>query len=145
MAIYRVTRGSTALSTTADLITVIAPSSRTIRIRRISVAGLATASAANVILVQRSTGGTTGGGALTPAPVVTESAASGTVVNTTWSAQPTPTAGVILDRIGVNANGGVNNLFYPPGSEIILRNSEQLSFRSETGTSNVTISLEFDE
>lgn len=145
MAKYRATRGSTALSTTADLLTFIAPASRTVKISRISVAGLATASAANVILVQRSTGGTGGGGAITAAPLIAESPAAGSTINTTWSAQPTLSANTILERIGVNANGGVNNLFYPPGSEIVLRNSEQLSFRSETGTSNVTISIEFEE
>ena len=64
--IYTITRTSTALSTTNDAMTIIAPASRTVRILSIRITGGATASAYNEVLISRSTGGTTGGGAITP-------------------------------------------------------------------------------
>jgi len=107
MSMHSVTRSNVALNTANDLLTFIAAASRKIKLHEISVGGMGTASAANEIAVQRSTGGTTGGGAITPESVDPDSLAdSVTVVNTTWSAQPT-LSGTPLLRLPVNANGGV--------------------------------------
>lgn len=145
MAEYAVTRSSTALSTTNDLLTLKAASNRRTRVKAITVGGMGTTSAANSIIVARSgTTGTTPGGALTPALKRADDPASSTLVYTTWSAQPTLDSNPLL-RLPVNANGGVFRWVAPPGQEIEIRNGEQLSFRSETGTSNVVISVELDD
>lgn len=143
--IYLINRASAALSTTNDLLTLVGAANRTVRIRRVTIYGLATASAANVVLMQRSTGGTTGGGAITPAPQVNSDRAASFSAFTTWSAQPTLTANTVLGRFGVNANGGVASVYYPPGYQPEIRGTEQISFRSEIGTSNVSIEVEVEE
>jgi len=144
MAMFKVTRASTALSTTNDLMTITCAASRRIKIVAISVGAMGTASAANSIMVQRSTGGVTAGGAITPERTVTDSVAASAVISTTWGTQPTLSL-TPLTRIPVNANGGVFRFVYTIGHEIELRNSEQLSLRSETGTSNVVITVEWEE
>lgn len=144
MASYKVTRSSTALSTSNDIITVIAAANKKAYITAITVGGMGTTSAANSLIVARSTGGTTPGGALTAALTDSDDDAANTLIYTTWSAQPTLASNPLL-RIPVNANGGVMRVVFPPGHEIRLRNSEQLSFRSETGTSNIVITVEFAE
>jgi len=144
MSIHSITRSNFALNTANDALTFIAAANRKIRVLEISVGGMGTASAANEIAVQRSTGGTTGGGAITPESLDPESLAdSVTVVDTTWAAQPTLSGGPVL-RLPVNANGGVYRWVARPGSEIVVRNSGQLSFRSAVGTSNVSIHVLYD-
>lgn len=145
MAKYSVTRASSALSTTTDSITIIPASGRRIKIYEVIVGGLATASAANALMVSRSTGGATPASALTPQPVVTDQAASTTLVWTAWTTQPTINAGGPLLRIPVNSNGGVFRWVARPGDEIEARNLEQISLRSETGTGNVSITVSYEE
>lgn len=140
---YTVTRTSTALSTTNDAMTIICPSTRALKIWSVRIYGGTTASGYNEVLVSRSTGGTTGGGAITPTPKATLSAASGVTVNTTWSAQPT--IGVTIERMGVNGNGGIAAKVFPPGSEIDVPPSGQISIRSASGTNAVAIEVEFEE
>lgn len=144
MSTYTVTRASTVLSTTNDLLTIISASSRRVRIIEISIGGMGTTSAANSVMVQRSTGGTTGGGAITPEKTIGDAPAASTVVNTTWAAQPS-LSGTPLLRLPVNSNGGVYRWVARPGQEIELRNGEQLSIRSETGTGNVVTHVVFEE
>lgn len=139
---YKVNRASTALSTTADFFTIIAPSTASLIIRDITVTGGATASAYNEILVQRSTGGATGGGAITPAPTHPSFAAAGFTVNTTWGTQPTLTANAVIDRIGVNANGGGVR---KSGLAYVIPPSGQVSVRSASGTSAVTIDMTIEQ
>lgn len=144
MSMHSVTRSNVALNTANDLLTFIAAASRKIKIHEISVGGMGTASAANEIAVQRSTGGTTGGGAITPESVDPDSLAdSVTVVNTTWSAQPS-LSGTPLLRLPVNANGGVYRWVAKPGQEIVVRNSGQLSVCPAVGSSNVSIHVVYE-
>lgn len=143
MAVYQVNRATVALSTANDSLTLVGVSGRTLRIKRITLGGQGTSSAANVMMVMRSTGGTTGGGAITPAPTTSGAAAAAFAAYTTWSAQPTP--GAVLDRLPVNTNGGLVVIYYPPGQELELRGTEQLSFRSETGTGFVSLSVVVEE
>lgn len=140
---YTVSRTNTALSTTADFMTIIAPATRALKIWAVRAYGGAAASAYNEVLVSRSTGGATGGGAITPTPKATLSAASGVTVNTTWTTQPT--IGVAIQRIGLNANGAVVPLVFPPGGEIDVPPSGQISIRSASGTSLASIEVEFEE
>ena len=140
---YSVTRTSAALSTTNDNMTIIAPATRALKIWEVRIYGQGTTSSANEVLVSRSTGGTTGGGAITPTPLATLSAASGVTVNTTWTTQPT--IGVAIRRVGVNANGAYTPLVFIPGNEIDVPPSGQISIRSASGTSNVTVEVVFEE
>lgn len=140
---YTVTRTATALSTTNDAVTLVAPSTRALKIWAIRLYGAGTASAFNEVAVARSSGGTTGGGGITPTPKSTLASASGISAFTTWSAQPT--LGVVIERMGVNANGGIAAKVFPPGGEIDVPPSGQISIRSISGTSPVTLEVEFEE
>lgn len=143
MAQYSVSRSNVTLNTANDWMTFISPTNRRIRLVEIEIGGMGTASAANELNVARSTGGTTGGGALTSEPLEPDSAAAGTLVYTTWSAQPT--VGNSLLRLPVNANGGINRWVARPGSEIIARNLGQLSLRPAVGTSNISGHVIYEE
>lgn len=141
---YRVTVVSTALSTTNDSITIIAAATRPLLIASVKIGGMGTASAANEIKLARSTAGTTGGGALTPAPLNPSHAAAACTVYTTWSAQPT--LGVVLSRLNVNANGGIDMFRALNGAECIyIPGSGQFSIRSDSGTSNVNLAIQLFE
>jgi hypothetical protein len=143
MPLYAVSRSNVALSTTADLMTFLSAASRFCKIWEISVGGMGTSSAANEVLVATSSGGTTGGGALTLEPLDPDSPAGVTTVNTTWSAQPT--IGDVLLRLPVNANGGIYRWVARPGQELKARGAGQISLRSAVGTSNVSIHVVFEE
>lgn len=144
MSIHSVTRSNVTLNTANDLMTFIPAANRKILIHEIMVGGMGTASAANEIAVQRSTSGTTPGGAITPESVDPDSAADAvTVVNTTWAAQPT-LSGTPLLRLPVNANGGVVRWLAKPGQPIVVRNSGQLSIRPAVGSSNVSIHVVYE-
>lgn len=143
MPLYTVSRASTALSTSNDFLTVVASSTKPLRMYLADMKGMGTASAANSVLISRSTGGTTGGGAITPAKMNSGSGAASFVVYTTWSAQPT--LGDTLFRLGINANGGIDKFQAFPGGEIQIPVSGQLSIRSESGTSNALANLVIEE
>lgn len=142
MAVFTVTRGSAALSTTNDLMTIIAAAGKPLRIMVVELKGMGTASAANSVLVSRSSGGTTGGGTITPRPVDGASSPSFTV-NTTWSVQPT--LGNEQWRLEPNANGGIDKFVALPGAEILVPAGAQISIRSESGTSNVVANVVVEE
>lgn len=144
MPIYSVTRTSAALSTTADLLTLVASATKPLRVYIADIKGMGVSSAANEVLMSRSTGGTTGGGALTPQPAATSSGAASFQAFTTWSAQPTLNAQPLW-RFSVNANGGIDKFVAVPGAEISVPVGGQISFRSATGTSNVTINVLVEE
>jgi hypothetical protein len=136
---YSLSRASAALSTTNDHLTIIPAASRTFDLIEVSIGGLGTASAANVLLTSRSSGGTGGGGAVTAQPLREAQAAFGGTNFTTWAMQPT--LGPTLLRLPVNANGGIYRWVRPPGmvTTFIAGNTNpQLSFRSETGTSSIS-------
>lgn len=143
MSLYSVSRSNVALATANDTMTFLSPANRRIRIVEVSIGGMGTASAANEVSVARSTGGTTGGGPLTSEPLEPDSAAAASVVNTTWSAQPT--LGNVLLRLPVNANGGIYRWVARPGEEIVARATGQFSIRSAVGTSNISIHVIYEE
>lgn len=129
---------NTALSTAADMMTIIPAASRRIQVIEVSIAGMGTASAANELGVYRSTAGTTGGGALTATKLSTDAPAAASTVNTTWATQPT--LGGKLLALGVNANGGIYRWVARPGEELEFRGGvDQCSLRSATGTSSVSV------
>lgn len=144
MATYTVQVSNTALSTSNDLLTLIPASNRLVRIVEVSVAGMGTASSANELGVYRSTGGTTGGGAITPGKISSTAPTAASTVNTTWTGQPT--LGSKLFALGVNSNGGIYRWVARPGEEpLFIGGTDQLSLRSAVGTGNVSVHVVFDE
>jgi hypothetical protein len=142
-ALYTVTRTSAALSTSNDHVTIVAASGKPLYIHSVSIEGEGTASAANEVVMARSSGGTTGGGAITAGPNDPGQSAASFSAYTTWSAQPT--LGQVLWRFGVNANGGASKRETPPGMAFFVPASGQISFRSVDGTSNVIFSCQVEE
>lgn len=143
MPLYSVTKTSTALSTSNDAVTIVASATKPLRVYIIDIKGMGTTSAANEVLASRSSGGTTGGGGITPSPTNSGSSSASFAAYTTWSVQPT--LGATIWRFGVNANGGIDKFVAIPGAEIQIPVGGQLSLRSASGTSNVTINLLVEE
>ena len=146
MGFYSLSRTNTALSTTNDFLTVIPATTRTFDLIEVSLGGMGTASAANELQVARSTGGTTSGGAVTAQPLREAQAAAGFTNATTWTMQPT--LGPVLLRLPCNANGGIYRWVRPPGQVITFvdgNTNEQLSLRSATGTSSISLHLILEE
>jgi len=144
VSVYSYTVSNVSLSTTADTMTIIPPSNRRIQVLEISIAGMGTTSAANELGVYRSSGGTTGGGALTGVKFSSDAPTAGSTVNTTWSAQPT-LAGKVL-ALGVNSNGGIYRWVAAPGEEIESRGGvDQISLRSAVGTGSVSVHVVVQE
>jgi len=146
MGKYTYSRSNVTMNTANDLMTLIAAASRRARIIEISVTGMGTTSAAGEVGVFRSTGGTTGGGALTGAKGSSDLPAAAGVVNTTWAAQPTLTGAPDgLARLGVNQNGANYRWVARPGEEIELRNSEQISIRPVVGSHAISMHVVVEE
>ena len=143
MPLYTVSRTSSALSTTADSLTLVASSTKPLRVYVVSGVGMGTASAANEVAVARSSGGATPGGSITPAPINSGSGAASFAAYSSWSTYPT--LGAVLWRLGINANGGIDKFNAIPGAEFQVPASGQLSIRSISGTSNVALSLLVEE
>lgn len=142
-ALYTVTRTSSAVSTSNDSLTLIAASGKPFYIHIAAIEGMGTSSAANEIVLARSTGGTTGGGAITPSPNDPGSTPASLLVYTTWVAQPT--LGSVLWRFGPNANGGASKQVTPPGMSFFVPASAQVSLRAVSGSSLVLLNLQLEE
>lgn len=142
MPLYSVSRARSALSTTNDTITITASATKPLKVYMVKVAGAETSSGYNTVLLARSSGGTTGGGAITPNPMAGSSSASFTVA-TTWSAQPS--LGAVMHRFAPNSNGGIDPFVAIPGGEISVPVGGQLSLRSEVGTANVVVNMVIEE
>lgn len=129
-----------------DIMTIVSPANRRVRLCEVSVAGRGSSSAAQQIDVGRSTGGTTGGGALTPNKYDhTDQPAAASVVNTTWSVQPT--IDTHTEVLGYNALGGANRWIPPKGVAVEARNGENISIRATSGVTfqGLSISAVFEE
>lgn len=147
MALYSLSRGSATMNTSNDLITIIAAASRKLFVRDIIVGGTGATSAAAAyceIGLYLSTGGTTGGGALTPKKWETDEATQAFTNFTTWSAQPS-LSGDPYYRLPFNNYGGVLGKPIKPIGDLIIRNSEQFSIRPISGTSAITLTVVVDE
>ena len=145
MPFFTLSRANIALSTTTDSLTIISAASRQLRIWRIGIAGVGATTGPAALGVYRSTGGTTGGAAVTPKLKMTEQGAAAFTNFTTWAAQPTVT-GDPLHQLGFRDSGG-NNAWQAlsPDRTILLRNLEQASFRSIIGTISANIDIEVEE
>lgn len=146
MGKYVYSRRNVAMVTTDDLMTYIGAASRRARLRWVEVSGMGTTSIAGVLRISRSTGGTTGGGALTPQKASSDHPAAGGTVNTTWTGQPTLDSGTPIG-LGVNANGAINRWAARAelGETFEIRGTEQISIRPEVGTHNVNVAMCIEE
>jgi len=143
MRTYTVSRKNVTPTVGNDLMTIIAPANKMIRLKRIRASGEAAASTVMRTIIQRSTGGATPGGALTPEKANTSDPAASTVVDTTWGTQPT-LSGAPHYNEGWNAFGGGFDLTLD-GRELYLVNSEQVSIRADAGAGVMDLEVEFEE
>lgn len=129
-----------------DVMVLIPASGRRARLVQVVVTGDGTTSAAQKLLIARSSGGTTPGGAITPDKadhLQQPSAAS--AVDTTWSAQPTlVSSGVTL---GWNALGGAIVYNVPKGMFEAVSNTDYISLRAPSGPTfqACSVSMVFEE
>ena len=144
MPLFMVTRTATALSPSADLLTLTASNTKPLRILMAKLGGAGLAPAANEVVMQRSTIAPGGGTSITPAKVNTGSAAASFLANGGTST-PQLTANEILHRFTVNANGGIDPFVALPGGEVSIPVGGQVSFRSISGTSNAIINVMVEE
>ena len=140
---YTISRGTVALSASADTITIAAPATRALKIWEVRIWGQGTASLANEIGLYRSNGGVTGSAPITPVPKASLSPASGITANTLWGTQPT--LGAIIERLGCNSNGAYSPLVFMPGSEIDVPPNGQISLRAVVGGGTITAQIVFEE
>ena len=151
--LFNIVRTNTAVSTTADLISITAGAVRSFLIEEYDFTGDGTASAANELGIYRvATAGVTGSGLVVPLQVessVTATAFSG-VVTTVWATQPTLAAAPV-QVAGVNANGGSkfwrcnpnkNNAIVVPGG---ANAAASISIRAVLGTSNISARVQINE
>lgn len=126
---YTAGQGSTALSTTADSVTLKAVS-RSVLVREYVMAGIGTASAGNVVILQNCTAGT----------VATAMVAYNTINTVASTCQyglaqgTTATATTVKHRFGLNSNGALFRWVAAPGLAVEFQGSTQVGWRSETGT-----------
>ena len=144
MPLFMVNRGNAALSTVNDLLTIVASSTKPLRIIMAKVSGHGSAPAANEVLLQRSAGGSGPGGGITPEKCDVNANVASFSVYTTWSVQPTLSGGP-LHRFEANANGGIDPFVAVPGGEIKVPVGGQVSIRSASGTSNAIVNLQISE
>lgn len=142
--LYAVNKAAASLSTTLDSITLVASSSKPLRIHIIDIAGQGASAADNTISVSRSTGGTTGGSSITPQPTDPSMPAASFAVYTSWSVQPTLST-TPLWRASVNGLNGKDRFVASPGTELFVPANGQISVRSTAGTSNVVINMIVEE
>lgn len=144
---YTVVQSNITPTAGSDIITIVSPANRRARVVEVSVAGRGTTSAAQQVELARSTIGTSGGGALTPSKFEhSDQPAAASVVNTTWSVQPTIETHRIV--MGFNALGGAFRWTAPQGKNAIeARNGENISLRASSGVTfqAISVSVVFEE
>lgn len=147
MRAYTISRSGISPVPDQDIMTIIAPANKMIRIKRVRISGEDTASAAQETGIQRSTGGSGGGGALTAEKANTSDAAASSTINTTWSSQPSVSGSPHYVESWNSFGGGFDLTL--DGREIYLVNSEQLSIRNLIGSSGsaptLSITVELEE
>jgi hypothetical protein len=145
MPLFMVTKTSSALSTTGDSLTITASATKPLRILMAKVAGNGSASVANEVVLQRSTGTATGGASLPPAKVNYGSAAASFTVLRDSTGGSSLTANEILHRFSMNANGGIDPFVALPGGELSIPVGGQVSLRSIAGTSLAIMNVMIEE
>jgi hypothetical protein len=141
MGLYVFSRPRSALDPTKDTIKITA-GSFPLKIWKAKVAGAEAQSGYNVVLLARSTGGTSPAGSITPKPVGGSSVAGFTV---TYGDTSAASLGDVLHRFTPNSNGGIDPETTMPGAEYSVPPGGQVSLRSEVGTANVVPNFLIEE
>lgn len=150
MLLYNIIRSNVTPTASQDFFTIISNATRSFAILELDAEGGGTASAYTETGVYRvGTAGTTGGGAITPAPVNPAQAAFGGVVNTTWSVQPT--IGALIHTMPINSNGqryfwrampNLSNAIWSPGGAVA---AGTVSIRPITISGAITVRAQVGE
>lgn len=140
--VYSIINAGTALSTTADNLTVSAAASGQGRIVEIIIGGEATVSAVNRVSLQRSATALSGSVSITPEKFNSRSPANAGVYGKSNSGS---LSGNPMLSLAFNAFGGFIRWVAAPGEEVYYVNSEVISLRSASGTSVVSTTIIFEE
>lgn len=137
--IYSTSQTSTANSTSADSVSLKAVNNSFI-VREFVISGLATASAANEILLQRNTAGT-----VATAMVARNVNVSASITQFGLAQATTPTASTVMARFGVNGNGALYRWTAAPGLAVEVKTAGQVGWRGVSGTSLLTTEVTIEE
>ena len=146
MAKFTINRQNVTVTNGNDIFTVIAGTGKRIKLLRCAITANGTASGTqNIVQVARaSTAGVTGGGPLTPQPIFAGAAAAVSVINTTWATQPVVNANAGF-AYNLSSNGAIRTEQWVVEDAIELAATENLSIRSISGVTPITVDIEFDE
>ena len=146
MAKFTINRQNVAVTNGNDILTIVAGTGKRIKLLRCSVTANGTASGTqNIVQVARAgTAGAAGGGAITAQPIFAGAAAAISVVNTTWTTQPVVNANAGF-AFNLSSNGAIRTEQWVVEDAIELAPTENLSIRSISGVTPITVDLEFDE
>jgi len=144
----RVTSGPVALAAgvAKTALQVIAPANQRVKVTNVGIYTDGVTSNAvpiQVRILRQTTAGT--GTAATPVPVEKELTEA---IQTTAAANFTaePTAGDVLDNLGVPAFMGQYEVFYPLGQEILVQGGGRLGFECNAPAGvNVRVKVQFEE
>lgn len=145
MPVYRFSRAKTAFAASTDFVTIVAAAGKPLDIMFAELVSAEGSIGFTQILLSRSSGGTTPGGAITPKGEAGAGAA-GFAVYTTWSAQPT--IGDEQFRFGIQHLGGKHAYQAKPGDIITVPASGMLSLRlasGEAGTPQCIVNFTVNE
>lgn len=151
MAAYNLALNGVTTSTSNDSMTIVTAASgkgSQINLYEVFIGGQNGSSALSSMALARSTGGTTGGGPITPAPLHpnSDTASLGFSVYTSWSAQPTlGTTFVLMPTF--QGNGGQYKWWAVPGRPIVIGTgaaAANLSFRCIANTSVITADFKIE-
>lgn len=140
MAKYNGSINGVALSTSADLRTLVTTATGVARVYEISLSGESGSSAVARVAVNRPSANGTTPTNQTPEKTDPHSPAATCTFATTWAAQPTLSSNDLLE-LAFNAFGGVYRWVAIPDSELVvdgLNAVANLSIRSRSGTSTVS-------
>lgn len=140
--VYSISNPGTALSTTADNLTVSAASAGQGRILEVILGGESTVSTVNRVALQRSAQALSGSVSITPEKFNSRSPASAGVYgkNNSGSLSGNPTL-----ALSFNSFGGFLRWVAAPGEELYYVNSEVISLRSASGVGVISSTLIFEE
>ena len=140
MGIYSVSRSNFTLASSGnDAITIIPATGRSLRLLEVSISGMGNTASASHLFTARSSGGTTGGGDITPRPLREAEVAAAFSAFTTWAAQPTHGPNILI--MPCNSNGGIYR-WVESDEEVVWidgNTNEQISFFG--GVNNVSATL----
>ena len=146
MAKFTLNRQNVTVTNGNDISTLVAGTGKRLKLLRFSATANGTASGTqNIIQIARaSTVGVTGSAPITPQPIFAGAAAAVSVVNTAWATQPVVNANAGF-AFNLSSNGAIRTEQWLPEDAIELAPTENLSIRSISGVTPITIDLEFDE